>query len=71
MARFVVKDLYDFDETLIETNDLNEAYAAALRRYADTDGECDVHLYDNETAPFLTSPSGEYMCVEFWGEEED
>lgn len=71
MSRFVVKDLYDFDETLIETDDLNEAYAAALQRYAGTDGECDVHLYDNETAPFLTSPSGEYMCVEFWGDEED
>lgn len=69
MSRFVVEDLWDFDETLIETDDLNEAYAAAVRRYTDTDGECDVHLYDNETAPFPNG--GEFMCIEFWGDEGD
>lgn len=69
MSRFVVKDLYDFDETLIETDDLTIAYSAALQRYADTDGQCDVHLYDNEIAPF---PYGdEFISIEFWGDEED
>lgn len=68
MARYVVKDLFDFEETLVETDDLDTAYAAALQRYADTDGECDVHLFDNETAPF---PGNEFMYIEFWGEDED
>ena len=67
MARYTVKDLFDFEEILVETDDMNIAYSAALQRYADTDGECDVHLFDNETAPF---PDNEFMYVEFWGEED-
>lgn len=64
MARYVVKDLFESEEILIETNDLNDAYATALQRYADTDGECEVLLFDNETAPF---PGNEFMSIEFWG----
>lgn len=68
MSRFVVKDLYDFNETLIETNDLNEAYAAALRRIADTDGECSVVIRDMQTEPF---PEYGSISIDFFGEEDE
>ena len=67
MSRYVVKDRYDFDETLIETDDLNVAYEAALTRIADTDGECTVGIYDMQTAPYPT----DVVCVVQWGEEEE
>lgn len=68
MTRFVVKDFYDFDETLVETNDLNIAYKAALQRIADTDGECDVEIRDTIVTPF---PFFSGFSITFWGEEED
>ena len=66
MARYVVKDMYDFDETLIETDDLNTAYNMALMRIADTDGECAVSIRDMQTAPYPTDVVG----IEQWGEED-
>lgn len=66
--RFVVKDLYDYDETLVETDDLNIAYAAALRRIADTDGECSVVIRDMGTEPL---PEYCSISIGFWGEEEE
>lgn len=66
MVRYVVKDKYDFDETLVETDDLNIAYEAALTRIADTDGECAVEIYDMQTAPY---PVDSVLVVQ-WGEED-
>lgn len=66
MARYVVKDLYDYDETLVETDDLNIAYEAALTRLADTDGECSVSIRDMQTAPYPIYVVG----IEQWGEED-
>lgn len=68
MARYVVEDLRDSEKKLVETDDMNIAYSAALQRYADTDGKCEVHIFDTETAPFS---GNEYMFIEFWGEDED
>lgn len=66
MKRFIVKDMYDFDETLIETDDLIEAYEAALTRMADTDGECYVEIRDMQTASFPGSAS---VSIDFYGED--
>jgi len=69
MARYVVIDWYDYQELLLETDDLNKAYAAALQRMADTDGECDISIRDTQTAPFPNNCGG--LMVAFFGEDED
>lgn len=66
MLRYVVKDMYDFDETLIETDDLNVAYEAALTRMADTDGDCHVEIRDMLTAEFPGSCS---VSIDLYGED--
>lgn len=67
MARFIVKDVYDFDETLVETDDLNVAYKAALTRAEDTDGECSIEIIDTETVEFVGC---NHFRIEFWGDED-
>lgn len=51
--RFVVIDFYDFREVLLETDHLVDAYNACIQRAKDTDGECDVDIYDRELSPDL------------------
>lgn len=66
--RYEVIDQYDYFETILETNNLDEAYAAVLQRMADTDGECDCFIRDYQTAPF---PGGSTVFVELYGEEDE
>lgn len=66
MSRYIVMDWYDFDETLVETDDLNVAYEAALTRMADTDGECDIEIRDMQTAAF---PGGGSVPIDLYGED--
>lgn len=66
MIRYKVYDYYDFIELLCETDDLNEAYAAALMRINDTDGECSVVILDTS----IVSTSGaQSVPIEFYGED--
>lgn len=51
MGRFIAIDYYDFREVLVETDDLMTAYKACIKRAEDTDGECDVDIYDRESSP--------------------
>lgn len=67
MARFIVKDVYDYDETLVETDDLNVAYKAALTRAEDTDGECSIEIIDTETVEFVGC---NHFRIELWGDED-
>lgn len=54
MGRFAVIDDYDYyvpHKIIIETDDLLTAYNACLKYIADTNGECDVDIYDRESSP--------------------
>ena len=64
--RYTAMDLYDFNEILVETDDLNIAYQAVLKRIEDTDGECDTFIRDNATY----FENAQHVTVDFWGEEE-
>lgn len=50
MARYAVVDWYEAPEGNILGIELSrgEAYALAALQIEDTDGECDVQVYDNE-----------------------
>lgn len=65
MARYVAKDTYDFDETLVKTDDLNVAYKACIQRIEDTDGECEVTIFDMQ----YSHENGCVVCINFWGDD--
>ena len=68
MARYAALDFCDGGEVLAESDDLNIVYEAILTRIADTDGECNVGILDNYTAPM---PNHSFIAIEPYGEEED
>lgn len=49
MKRFRAYDSYDYDEMICESDNLMDCYNACLKRFEDTDGECDCAIRDYET----------------------
>lgn len=68
MARYVVKDIFKFEETLIETDDLNIAYDTAVTRIANTGGKCAVSIQDMQTPPYSISSVCE-IVIQQWKED--
>lgn len=46
MKRFVIVDFYEGAEFINDVEDREEACDIAIKRYFDTDGECDVDIFD-------------------------
>lgn len=47
--RFYAVDEFDAREILCESDNLMDCYNAVLKRFEDTDGECDCHIEDTMT----------------------
>lgn len=45
--RFIAIDWYDAREVLCKSDNLMDCYLACLKRWEDTDGECDVRIEDS------------------------